>query len=821
MSEISPDSTSYLMSNLSADREYSLKLAAKNLVGLGEVFTHEPPVRTLDMDPEFVPEISIKGITKNAISVGWTDPSEAVAPYIHFYKVTKRAKDHTAEIIHSQPFPIHLWDGLAPATRYLFTVAACNRYSGECSAASPLMSGSTYDGVAGPPADVTLNCRSDNVSAMNWVDVRWQPPAAPNGRLEFYTVELTGRARYRDENGKTTVINTSPQTKTEDAVVAAASTAGINNNNNYDNNNNNNNNNNAAMLTKTSLMTRFDFLEPNTNYSVRVCAVTGSKECGEWRSAACTMGPRPPPDAELAKFSWAQASAEESAVTSVAVDTKVAAGSVNVGPLYKLTIPKLSSRNGGICCLRVVVVKLPLAEVGAPLAALPPPGDVTITSYAAVHGAAGTTGAYIAEIVSAIYMGRDVVIGDGKNTAALGLGSCHECLPPLTTVGATREKIQKRFTGGDSGPSDNIHHHHQHEALADAKAVEDGILDVAANYTAFVEVIIENSGGGRSSIIGRSPYMVARKGAAVIDSRKLEVNTVVVSVLGVLAGLVLVALLLLAVLFTLRRYSKQVASQQGVEMMDLKHTFRHFCSTLRRGGDGGSGGHAAQFLLTQDNFATAPDLPPIDKAAMVSAYLERHKDSDYGFQAEFEALPESCSDRTTTACDLPCNRPKNRYPDIKSYDQTRVRLAPVEGAEGSDYINANFVVGYKERKRWICAQGPLVSTLEDFWRMIQEQGVELIIMLTNLEEYNRIKCAQYWPGAGQSTFGQLRVSFVQERRYSDFVVRELKVTHGEGGKPRQIFHYHYLQWKGGGHKKFTVCKKIDCPTIQNILSAHL
>jgi hypothetical protein len=68
-------------------------------------------------------------------------------------------------------------------------------------------------------------------------------------------------------------------------------------------------------------------------------------------------------------------------------------------------------------------------------------------------------------------------------------------------------------------------------------------------------------------------------------------------------------------------------------MMDLKHTFRHFCSTLRGGGGGGGGGgHAAQFLLTQDNFASAPDLPPIDKAAMVAAYLERHKNSDFGFQ---------------------------------------------------------------------------------------------------------------------------------------------------------------------------------------------
>ncbi len=54
------------------------------------------------------------------------------------------------------------------------------------------------------------------------------------------------------------------------------------------------------------------------------------------------------------------------------------------------------------------------------------------------------------------------------------------------------------------------------------------------------------------------PYHQGSLTPAVIDSRKLEVNTVLVSVLGVLAGLVLVALILLAVLFTLRRYSKQV-----------------------------------------------------------------------------------------------------------------------------------------------------------------------------------------------------------------------------------------------------------------------
>jgi protein-tyrosine phosphatase len=112
-------------------------------------------------------------------------------------------------------------------------------------------------------------------------------------------------------------------------------------------------------------------------------------------------------------------------------------------------------------------------------------------------------------------------------------------------------------------------------------------------------------------------------------------------------------------------------------------------------------------------------------------------------QAEFELLPDGFPDRTHETGDRPINRVKNRYPDIKCYDQTRVKLTPLpdyskiglidtesndgsdEGSnptlDGSDYINANLVVGYKDRKKWICAQGPLDHTVGDFWRMIHEQ----------------------------------------------------------------------------------------------------
>lgn len=68
-------------------------------------------------------------------------------------------------------------------------------------------------------------------------------------------------------------------------------------------------------------------------------------------------------------------------------------------------------------------------------------------------------------------------------------------------------------------------------------------------------------------------------------------------------------------------------------------------------------------------------------------------------------LPDRFTDRTTKASEARENACKNRYPDIKAYDQTRVKLSQIDGILGSDYINANFVISYKERKKFICAQG--------------------------------------------------------------------------------------------------------------------
>ena len=189
-------------------------------------------------------------------------------------------------------------------------------------------------------------------------------------------------------------------------------------------------------------------------------------------------------------------------------------------------------------------------------------------------------------------------------------------------------------------------------------------------------------------------------------------------------------------------------------------------------------------------------MPPVSKNELLQAYLERHRDSDYGFQHEFELLPDRFSDRTTRASEMRENIYKNRYPDIKCYDQTRVRLAQMDGITGSDYINANFVLGYKERKKFICAQGPMENTVCDYWRMIWEQHLELVLMLTNLEEYSKTKCAKYWPDKGETkNFADITVEHVGEYQYSDYVVRELKMTRTGERDTRKIVQYHFLVWK--------------------------
>ncbi|TKR77241.1 hypothetical protein L596_018251 [Steinernema carpocapsae] len=86
---------------------------------------------------------------------------------------------------------------------------------------------------------------------------------------------------------------------------------------------------------------------------------------------------------------------------------------------------------------------------------------------------------------------------------------------------------------------------------------------------------------------------------------------------------------------------------------------------------------------------------------------------------------------------------KNRYKDVGCLDSTRVVLNPK--SVDSDYIHANYVSTPHNDKRFICTQGPLDTTIQDFWRMIIQERTSIILMLCNIVEKGMKKCAEYWP----------------------------------------------------------------------------
>ncbi|XP_014381531.1 tyrosine-protein phosphatase non-receptor type 18 [Alligator sinensis] len=144
------------------------------------------------------------------------------------------------------------------------------------------------------------------------------------------------------------------------------------------------------------------------------------------------------------------------------------------------------------------------------------------------------------------------------------------------------------------------------------------------------------------------------------------------------------------------------------------------------------------------------------------------------------------------------NIKKNRYKDILPYDQTRVVLTLRTEEGQGDYINANFIKGAGTQRCYIATQGPLPHTLLDFWRMVWQYRVKVIIMACREVEMGRKKCERYWPLENEPLqLGPFCITQTQEQQLKpDIMTRFLCITFQK--ESRRVTHAQYLAWPDRG-----------------------
>ncbi|KAM6962076.1 receptor-type tyrosine-protein phosphatase O isoform 2-T2 [Tautogolabrus adspersus] len=280
-------------------------------------------------------------------------------------------------------------------------------------------------------------------------------------------------------------------------------------------------------------------------------------------------------------------------------------------------------------------------------------------------------------------------------------------------------------------------------------------------------------------------------------AKEMNPSVAAISALAVLS--ILLISLLVLFLLVLRKKHLQMTRECGAE------TFVNFASFERDG--------KLPYNWRRSLFAFLTLLPsclwtdyllafyinpcPVQLDDFDAYFKEMGKDSAYKFSLQFEELKSVGLDLSHDAADLPINRPKNRYTNILPYDFSRVKLISMHNDEGSDYINANYIPGYKHAKEYIATQGPLPETRNDFWKMVLQQKSPIIVMLTQCNERRRVKCDHYWPFTDEPVmYGEISAEMLSETESPEWIIRKIRL--GYADESQDVLHLNYTSWPDHG-----------------------
>ncbi|GAB1604726.1 receptor-type tyrosine-protein phosphatase C-like [Argonauta hians] len=150
---------------------------------------------------------------------------------------------------------------------------------------------------------------------------------------------------------------------------------------------------------------------------------------------------------------------------------------------------------------------------------------------------------------------------------------------------------------------------------------------------------------------------------------------------------------------------------------------------------------------------------------------------------------------------LPCseaqklgNKKKNRFLNILPFDHSRVKIEFIDDDPYSDYINANYINGYNQEKEYIACQGPLINTVDDFWRMVWKENINLIVMLTLCKEKGKAKCYPYWPKKEKLKVITRDILLETDTIKTHEYYTESDIIVNLDDEIRTVKHLHFLNW---------------------------
>ncbi|XP_051985483.1 solute carrier organic anion transporter family member 5A1b isoform X2 [Xyrauchen texanus] len=187
----------------------------------------------------------------------------------------------------------------------------------------------------------------------------------------------------------------------------------------------------------------------------------------------------------------------------------------------------------------------------------------------------------------------------------------------------------------------------------------------------------------------------------------------------------------------------------------------------------------------------------ISTGHMILAYMEDHLKNKNRLESEWEALcAYQAEPNSTSIGQRDGNTKKNRTSRVIAYDHCRITLKGETNQGNSDYINASPIMDHDPRNpAYIATQGPLPSTVADFWQMVWESGCVVIVMLTPLSENGVKQCYHYWPDEGSNLYNIYEVNLVSEHVWcEDFLVRSFYLKNMQTNETRTVTQFHYHTW---------------------------